>query len=269
MLTDPKAAKVRGVAKLVKKDARQETGLFLLEGPQGFSEALDRPKLILEVFATEEAMSRHAELFSKAKNARVEVEVVSEQVLAALSDTNTPQGVVAVCQQFDVSVEEILATKPKLIVLLSQIRDPGNAGTVLRAADAAGADGVLFSSGSVDIYNPKVVRSTTGSLFHLPFSVDVDLAEALTALKNSGMQVLAADAGGAPISELAGQGKLIAPTVWLLGNEAWGFEPEVLALADQVVSVPIYGAAESLNLATAASVCLYMTAFAQNTGLSD
>jgi len=269
VLTDPKAAKVRGVAKLVKKDARQETGLFLLEGPQGFSEALDRPKLILEVFATEEAMSRHAELFSKAKNARVEVEVVSEQVLAALSDTNTPQGVVAVCQQFDVSVEEILATKPKLIVLLSQIRDPGNAGTVLRAADAAGADGVLFSSGSVDIYNPKVVRSTTGSLFHLPFSVDVDLAEAVTALKNSGMQVLAADAGGAPISELAGQGKLIAPTVWLLGNEAWGFEPEVLALADQVVSVPIYGAAESLNLATAASVCLYMTAFAQNTGLSD
>lgn len=269
MLTDPKAAKVRGVAKLVKKDARQETGLFLLEGPQGFSEALDRPKLILEVFATEEAMSRHAELFTKAKNSRVEVEIVSEQVLAALSDTNTPQGVVAVCEQFDVSVADILATSPKLIVLLSQIRDPGNAGTVLRAADAAGADGVLFSTGSVDIYNPKVVRSTTGSMFHLPFSVDVNLVETVATLKEAGMQVLAADAGGTPISELAKQGTLTAPTVWLLGNEAWGFEPEVLALADQVVSVPIYGAAESLNLATAASVCLYMTAFAQNTGLSD
>ena len=264
MLTDPKAAKVRGVAKLVKKDARQETGLFLLEGPQGFREALDRPKLILEAFATEEALSRHADLFEKAKASRVDVQLVTEEVLAALSDTNTPQGVVAVCQQFDVTLEDVLATKPKLVVLLSQIRDPGNAGTVLRAADAAGADAVIFSSGSVDIYNPKVVRSTTGSMFHLPFVLNVDLTVATDALKASGIQVLAADAKGQLLPVVASSGTLAKPTAWMFGNEAWGFEPEVLALADEVLAVPIYGAAESLNLATAASVCLYSSAFAQN-----
>jgi len=269
VLTDPKATKVRGVAKLVKKDARQETGLFLLEGPQGLAEALDRPKLILEVFATEEALARHPELFSKATNARVEVQLVSDQVLAALSDTTTPQGVVAVCEQFDVGLDVIIERSPKLIALLAQIRDPGNAGTVLRAADAAGADAVLFSNGSVDVYNPKVVRSTTGSLFHLPFAIGLDLAEAVASLKASGMQVFAADASGTPLTEIAASNSLSQPTVWLFGNEAWGFEPEVLALADQVVSVPIFGAAESLNLATAASVCLYMSAFAQNTGVSN
>ncbi len=268
MLEDPKAARVRGVAKLVKKDARLETGLFLLEGPQGFREALDRPKLILEAFATEEALSRHPELFTKAKNARVEVQLVSESVLAALSDTNTPQGVVAVCHQFDVTLDDVIASKPKLVALLSQIRDPGNAGTVLRAADAAGADAVIFSSGSVDIYNPKVVRSTTGSMFHLPFVVDIDISLAVAALKAAGIQILAADASGAELPALSVSGELAKPTAWLFGNEAWGFEPEVLELADKTVAVPIYGAAESLNLATAASVCLYSSAFAQNTTAS-
>ena len=264
MLQDPKAAKVRGVAKLVKKDARHETGLFLLEGPQGLSEALDRPKLILEVFATEEALARHEDLFTRAKNARVEVQLVSDQVLAAMSDTNTPQGVVAVCHQFDVELDDIIQGQPKLIALLSQIRDPGNAGTVLRAADAAGADAVLLSENSVDIYNPKVIRSTTGSIFHLPFAVDVELVDTVAKLQAAGLQVLAADASGTPITDLSARGDLVKPTVWLFGNEAWGFEPEILELADQVVSVPIYGAAESLNLSTAASVCLYLSAMAHN-----
>jgi TrmH family RNA methyltransferase len=264
VLTDPKASKVRGVAKLVKKDARSETGLFLLEGPQGFREALDRPKLILEAFATEEALARHKDLFDKAETLRINVQVVNESVLAALTDTNTPQGVVAVCEQFDVSLASILETKPKLVAVLSQIRDPGNAGTVLRAADAAGADAVIFTTGSVDIYNPKVVRSTTGSMFHLPFAVDVDVIEAIEALKAAGIQVLAADAGGVKLNDLVSSGDLKKPTAWLFGNEAWGFEPGLIEQADQVVAVPIYGAAESLNLSTAASVCLYMSAFAQN-----
>jgi TrmH family RNA methyltransferase len=207
-------------------------------------------------------------MFTKAKAARIEVQLVSEQVLAALSDTNTPQGVVAVCHQFDVSLEDVIATKPKLVALLSQIRDPGNAGTVLRAADAAGADAVIFTAGSVDIYNTKVVRSTTGSMFHLPFVVDVDINETVDALKAAGIQVLAADASGDSLPVLAIDGSLNSPTAWMFGNEAWGFEPEILKLADRVVAVPIYGAAESLNLATAASVCLYSSAFQQNSASS-
>jgi TrmH family RNA methyltransferase len=207
-------------------------------------------------------------MFAKAKASRIEVQLVSEQVLAALSDTNTPQGVVAVCHQFDVSLEDVIATKPKLVALLSQIRDPGNAGTVLRAADAAGADAVIFTAGSVDIYNTKVVRSTTGSMFHLPFVVDVDINETVDALKAVGIQVLAADASGDSLPALAIDGSLNNPTAWMFGNEAWGFEPEILKLADRVVAVPIYGAAESLNLATAASVCLYSSAFQQNSASS-
>ena len=263
MLIDPKANKVRGVAKLTKKDARSTTGLFLLEGPQGLKEALDRPKLIEELYATEEAIARNPELFERAKTARIEVQLVSEPVLKALTDTTTPQGVVAVCQQLDVSIEAVLAAKPRLIALLSNIRDPGNAGTVLRAADAAGADAVIFTQNSVDVYNPKVVRSTTGSLFHLPIVVDVDLAATIEALREAGLQIFAANGGGAQLPEL-GTEVLSAPTVWVMGNEAWGFEPETLKLVDREVGVPIYGAAESLNLATAASICLYASAFAQN-----
>lgn len=263
MLTDPKANKVRGVAKLAKKDARSTTGLFLLEGPQGLKEALDRPKLIEELYATQDCIDRYPELFERAAKARVETQLVSEPVLKALSDTVAPQGVLAVVQQMHVGLDDIIAAKPRLVAVLSQIRDPGNAGTVLRAADAAGADAVIFSEASVDAYNPKVVRSTTGSLFHLPFAIDVPVFEAIERLRAAGLQVFAADGSGVAIPELS-EGELAKPTAWVFGNEAWGFEPEVLAAVDRAVAVPIYGAAESLNLATAASVCLFASAFELN-----
>lgn len=263
MLQDPSAAKVRGVAKLAKKDARSETGLFLLEGPQGLKEAVNRPKLVVEVFATEDALERYAEHFEKLESARVQIHQVSERALNAMADTATPQGVIAVCEQLDVSLASVLDQSAQLLVLLSNIRDPGNAGTVLRAADAAGADAVMFSANSVDVYNPKVVRSTAGSIFHLPIVTEVDSLDAIRKAQVAGFQVFAADGGGIPITDLPA-GVLAKPTLWVFGNEAWGFEPEVLDVVDRVVSLPIYGSAESLNLATAASVCLYESAFAQN-----
>lgn len=263
MIDDPKANKVRGVAKLTKKDARSTTGLFLLEGPQGLKEALDRPKLIVELYATEEAVERYPELIERAKAARIEVQLVTEPVLKALTDTTSPQGVVAVCQQLDVSLDAVIASKPRMVALLSNIRDPGNAGTVLRAADAAGADAVIFTNNSVDVYNPKVVRSTTGSLFHLPLVIDADLETTIDALRAAGLQIFAANGGGDNLPTL-GSDVLAKPTAWVFGNESWGFEPETLGLVDRQVGVPIYGAAESLNLATAASICLYASAFAQN-----
>ncbi len=263
MLQDPSAAKVRGVAKLAKKDARSETGLFLLEGPQGLKEAVNRPKLVVEVFATEDALERYAEHFEKLESARVQIHQVSERALNAMADTATPQGVIAVCEQLDVSLASVLDQSAQLLVLLSNIRDPGNAGTVLRAADAAGADAVMFSANSVDVYNPKVVRSTAGSIFHLPIVTEVDSLDTIRKAQVAGFQVFAADGGGTPITDLPA-GVLAKPTLWVFGNEAWGFEPEVLDAVDRVVSLPIYGSAESLNLATAASVCLYESAFAQN-----
>jgi rRNA methylases len=263
LIQDPSQAEIKGVAKLTKKEARSETGLFLLEGPQGLKEALDRPKLIEKLFATESFEEKYPELISRARDSRVSVNLVSESVLKELSDTTTPQGVVAVCQQFHVSIEDVLASKPTLVAFLAQIRDPGNAGTVLRAADAAGADAVVFSKGSVDIYNPKVVRSTTGSMFHLPFVIEADISSSLQKFKDGGLFVLAADVSGDSLSTIS-PSDLAKPTMWLFGNEAWGLEPEVSVLADKLVQVPIFGAAESLNLATAASVCMYASAFAQN-----
>ena len=263
MLVDPKAKKVRGVAQLAKKDARSETGLFLLEGVQGLKEALAHPSLIVELFATEEAVERNSELFDALEDAGVSAQLASAQVLKAMCDTETPQGVVAVCRQLDVSLDSVLATRPRLIAFLSNVRDPGNAGTVLRAADAAGADAVVFSDSSVDIYNPKVVRSTTGSLFHLSIVKGVSIEAAITSFKESGLQVFAANGGGESLPELSTE-ILTQPTVWVMGNEAWGFEKSTLSLVDRQVGLPLYGKAESLNLATAASVCLYASAFAQN-----
>ena len=171
-------------------------------------------------------------------------------------------GQVLTAAQMNSITELIINDKPKLVALLDQVRDPGNAGTILRAADAAGADGIVFSKESVDLYNPKLVRSTTGSLFHLPTVIEADSANALADLKAAGMQVLAAAGGGKPITELGSE--LAKPTVWIFGNEAHGISSDLMDLADQVVGLPIYGSAESLNLATAASVCLYQSAFAQN-----
>jgi TrmH family RNA methyltransferase len=160
-------------------------------------------------------------------------------------------------------VKDILSDGPKLIAILEEVRDPGNAGTIIRAADAAGADGVILSGRSVDLYNPKVVRATTGSLFHLPVAVGAELESVIERAKAAGLQVIAADIKGEDLLIARSTGDLKAPTAWLFGNEARGLAAEQLALADRAITVPIYGHAESMNLATAASVCLYESAFAQ------
>lgn len=253
---------MRGVAKLAKRDARSETGLFLLEGPQAVAEALQyRPELLVELFITPTALERHPNLGTAAREVDLEVEFVTEAVLEAMADTVTPQGVVAVCKQFPTSLKEILGGEPTLIAILEEVRDPGNAGTIIRAADSAGADAVILTGRSVDLYNPKVVRATTGSLFHLPVALAPDLDVVLQRVKAAGLQVLAADIKGEDL--LAARASLAAPTAWLFGNEARGLSDELFALADRAITVPIYGKAESMNLATAASVCLYESAFAQ------
>lgn len=258
------------MAKLSKRDARTETGLFLLEGPQAVSEALAfRPELVLELYVTPTALERHPGLADAAGEAGLEAEFVTEAVLDAMADTVTPQGVVAVCRQFPTSVKDIFAEGddggPKLIAILEEVRDPGNAGTIIRAADSAGADAVVLTGRSVDPYNPKVVRSTTGSLFHVPVSVGVTLADAVERARGLGYTVLAADVSGDDLPDVRAEGLLDGPTVWVFGNEARGLTAEDLALVDRAVKVPIYGQAESMNLATAASVCLYESAFAHRT----
>lgn len=265
MIDNPRSPRVRAVAKLAKKSRRQEAGLFLVEGPQAFREALiHQPGDVEEVFMTKLAFSKNADLVALAEDASIEVEQVAEAVLEQMADTATPQGVIAVHRMTKNALSDVVSSDTTLVVVLDRVADPGNAGTIIRVAVAAGANAVVVSKDSVDVYNPKVVRSTTGSLFHLPVVTGVDWREALDELHGLSIQVIAADMSGTPLPELARTGVLSAPTAWLFGNEAHGLDEEALHAADIVASVPQYGPLESMNLATAAAVCLFQSAFAQH-----
>nr|WP_269778615.1 RNA methyltransferase [Microlunatus antarcticus] len=255
-----------GPGRLQRRKEREAAGLFLAEGPQAVREAL-RAGVVTDLYVDPTVAERLADLIGLAAELGVTPRELAGRDLAALTDTVTPQGVVAVCRRVDVGLAEVVRPGTRLVVCCVQVRDPGNAGTVVRCADAFGADGVVLSTGSVELTNPKTVRASVGSLFHLPVAVGAGLAAVVEAAHVAGLQVLAADGSGdVELSELSRTGDLVRPTLWLFGNEAWGMPAEDRALADRVVRVPLFGAAESLNLATAAAVCLYATATAQHPG---
>lgn len=263
MLTSVHNERVKSAAALARRNARSKTGRFLLEGPQAVDEALTgRHDLVDEVFVTPGASVRVDGLAATAERLGIRVTEVSDPVLRAIADTVTPQGILAVARQAPTALEQVLPTQPSLVAILHRIADPGNAGAVLRVADAAGADAVVFTQGSVDPYNPKAVRATTGSLFHLPMTVDAPLEQAVEVARSAGLQVLAADVSGEVLHSSAAHADLLAQaTAWVFGNEAHGLTEEELALCDGVIRLPIFGRAESLNLATAAAVLLYQSAF--------
>jgi TrmH family RNA methyltransferase len=264
VITSVRARPVSRARELKRRTERVEAGLFLAEGPQSVREALNEVGIVREVFVTAYAADRHGDLIDEARDQSAPIYFVTGEVLDALADTVTPQGIVAVCSFIDVPLETAIAGTSSLGVLLAQVRDPGNAGTVIRCADAAGAQSVVFSAGSVDAYNGKTVRASVGSLFHVPFTTGVDLADAVAAYQAAGFQVLAADGSGeVDLDEAADTELLSKPTVWLFGNEAWGLPEADTALADAVVRIPLYGQAESLNLSTAAAICLFASARAQ------
>ncbi len=212
---------------------------------------------IHELFVTERAAARHPELLEAAS---VRVSLITEQAAAGLSETATPQGIVAVCSALGrCAAEAVRGTR--LVAVLAGVSDPGNAGTVIRVADAAGAGAVLFAGNTVDPHNGKCVRASTGSVFHLALGVEPDPQRAVAACRQAGLQVLAADAGtGRDLDDVVDAGTLAAPTAWLFGSEAHGLHADLLAAADGAVAVPLHGRAESLNLATAAAICLYASA---------
>src|SRR5208283_780532 len=241
---------------------------FLAEGPQAVAEAFHCGARITDLFVTVPARSRHHDLITAMADAGVPVHLVSGEIMDELAQTVTPQGLLAVCGFIDVPLTEVAGsaegTKPSLVALLANVRDPGNAGTVLRTADAAGAHAVVFADASVDPYNGKCVRASAGSLFHLPVVAGARLEDAVAAMRGAGLQIVAADGrAGRSLDDPEVQARLAGPTAWMFGNEAWGLPPELVALADEPVAVPIYGQAESLNLAAAAAVCLYASARAQ------
>ena len=282
-------ARLKAARRLTKRAFRQRERAFLAEGPQAVSEALAMGAPVTDLFVTAPAQARHAALISAAADADISAQVISGEAMSELAQTVTPQGVLAVCGFIDVPLRAITAgPRPCLVALLASVRDPGNAGTVLRTADAAGADAVIFSDASVDPYNGKCVRASAGSLFHLPVVAlpgaaqprgaqprgaqpggaaagqGIRLAGAIAQLRAHGLRVIAADGrSGVTLDDSQARELLAGPVAWLFGNEAWGLPPELLDLADASLAVPIYGRAESLNLAAAAAVCLYASASAQ------
>ncbi|MER5494571.1 TrmH family RNA methyltransferase [Streptomyces sp. LE64] len=269
-LISPRSARVAAARRLARRNVRGKERLFLAEGPQAVREAAahrtgDRATLV-ELFTTPDAAERYPEIMAGAREVGARVHLAGEEVIADISTTVTPQGLVGVCRFLDTPFADIVAARPRLVAVLAHVRDPGNAGTVLRCADAAGADAVVLTDASVDLYNPKAVRASVGSHFHLPVAVGVPVETAVTRLREAGVRIVAADGAGADdLDTELDRGTMGGPTAWVFGNEAWGLPEETRALADAVVRVPIHGRAESLNLATAAAVCLYASARAQRT----
>lgn len=273
ILDNPDSARVTRVAGLARRHARDKYERFLVEGPRGVGEAVRHAAAhVHDLYLTPEAADRHADILARARAAGLYTHTVTPRVMAAMSAD--AQGVLAVVattalaagpQEDGAGAGEGLAERlagARLVAVLAEAQDPGNAGTIIRTADAAGADAVVLVRGSVDATNPKVVRSTAGSLFHLPVLTGAGLGEVLEALDGAGLAVLAADGSG-PVGLFDADELLARPCAWLFGNEARGLAPEALERAEAVVSVPVPGAAESLNVAAAAAVCLYASVRAQ------
>jgi RNA methyltransferase, TrmH family len=263
--TSAHSPRLKAARRLTKRAFRQRERAFLAEGPQAVAEAFHCGASVTDLFVTVPARSRHDDLVTAIGAAGIPVHVVNGDIMDELAQTVTPQGLLAVCGFVDVPLAEITSgPPPRLVTLLANVRDPGNAGTVLRTADASGAQAVVFADASVDPYNGKCVRASAGSLFHLPVVAGAGLEDAVGALRQAGLRIVAADGrAGRPLDDPEVQARLAEPTAWMFGNEAWGLPPELVALADEPVAVPIYGRAESLNLAAAAAVCLYASARAQ------
>ncbi|WP_433803734.1 TrmH family RNA methyltransferase [Actinomycetospora sp. CA-084318] len=257
--------RVAAARKLLRRAAREDTGRFLLEGVRPAYDAVAQAETdrgaVTDLFVTEPVADRERDLLIRAREAGVRTALVTEKAIAGLTDTVHPQGLVLVCRQ----PRAQLPPSPRLVAVLVDVADPGNAGTVIRTADAAGADAVLLAGDSVDPFNPKCVRASMGSLFHLPVLRERVPDEGWRRLREAGLGLVVADGGGEldlgpPTDDL-----LARPTAWVFGSEAHGVPDEVAAQADHRVRVPIRGRAESLNLATAAAVCLYASVRAQAT----
>jgi TrmH family RNA methyltransferase len=251
-------SRVAAARKLRMRKERRAAGAFLVEGARVCAEALSSGWQVRELFVTRD----HDDLADSARARGVHVTVVDGRAAQALADTQHSQGAFAVVDIPAHDLATVLPDKPRLVVVLAGVADPGNAGTVIRTAAAAGADAVVMASGGVDPYGGKCVRASAGALFHVPVITDVDQAAAVDVLRSAGTQVLATALAGEDLFDL--EPTLRDPTTWLFGSEAHGLDATAIEAADRRVRVPMAGSVESLNLAAAAAICLYASARAQH-----
>jgi TrmH family RNA methyltransferase len=248
--------------KLWLRKERATAGAFLVDGVRVVRDAL-RSHRMRELFLTEDVAATQPELVRGAQQAGVRIMVVTDRVAKTLSETTHPQGAVAVVDIPTTHVAELFSARPRLLVVLAGIADPGNAGTVIRTAAAVGADGVIFGPGTVDPYGAKCVRASAGAVLQVPVVVTTDIQDVLASARDGGMQTLATAIEGSDLFTL--DDDLRRPTTWLFGGEAHGLDDAMTAAADRAVRIPMTASVESLNLAGAAAVCLYASARALGT----
>mgnify|MGYP006269614037 CR=1 FL=1 len=245
--------------RLQTRAGRREAGAFVVEGPQSIREALQFDADIRTLFVTQPATARHADLVALAHQRGIEVIEATDEVVEAMAETDAPQGMVAACALPTAGLGDAIRPQAS-VVILENLADPGNVGTIIRTADAVGASGVVLTHGSVDPWNGKCVRSTAGSIFHLPVVPEAPLGAAITAARTAGLTVAAATGDGeADLYDWLATAP--AGICWIFGSEAHGVSDEAKAQADVRIRIPMVGAAESLNVATATAVCLYAAAF--------
>ena len=221
-LTSTRAPRVTAARRLVKRAFRDRDGRFLAEGPQACREAAAAPGILLELYVTADAAERHPDIVAAARAAGADVVRASGEVVGTLSGTVTPQGMVGVCARVGASLDDLLERRPSLVTVLAHARDPGNVGTVIRSSDAAGVGGVVLTDASVDPLNPKAVRASAGSLFHLPVVTGPSVADLLPALQRAGLRVLAADGSAErDLDDLLDDGSLARPTPAVFRTAAW------------------------------------------------
>jgi len=267
-LTSTRSPRVADIRRLHERRHRAERGAFVVEGPQALEAAADRA---IELYATADAQRQHGNLVERARTAGARIWTVTPEVLGAMAETQQPQGLIAVCPLVTVDLDSAMSAgsqRPlRCVVVLDRVADPGNAGTVIRTADAMGAAAVILTTGSVDPHNGKCVRSTAGSLFHVPIAADVPVETALATLSQHSYIPVAADAAGSVrLGTMGADAVLSGPVAWVIGNEAHGVHEDLLAAAHETVAIPMSGGAESLNMAAAAAICLYATRVAQHLG---
>ncbi len=260
-LTSPRSPRVAAVKRLHSSRGRRDSRLFIAEGPQCVREALRKPGVVQEIFLSANATETSQALVN---GTSLPVTVVSDDVLAAMGETQVPQGILAICHWVTRPLDEVLHPGIAMAVVIDGAGDPGNVGTIIRTAHAAGADALVMTQDSVDPHNGKCVRATAGSLFHLPIATGAEASEIADLARSAGLRlaVTAAD-GEVGLYELVGANDR-DPIAWILGSEAHGVSAQMREIADLTVAIPMFGAAESLNVGSAAAICLYSDAAARH-----
>jgi TrmH family RNA methyltransferase len=256
MISSLSNAQIKNLTLLQKKPkARDEQGIFVIEGLKMFEEARDL-QLLKKAYVSEsfyqERLTERPDFFDQ-----LDYEIVADAVFKEVSETKTPQGILGTVEQAEYNLEDMVNAPDSCLLLLEDIRDPGNLGTMIRTAEGAGITGIIFGDSTVDIYNPKVIRATMGSIYRVPFYMAPDFYETIDKVKAHGITIFAAHLMGIPYDT---EGSFRGRCAFLIGNEANGLSERASNAADTRIKIPMAGKVESLNAAVAAAILMYEAA---------